>query len=94
MEHEEEVSFKDLVSESDSESEFQIKEASKLIDFVFKGLNEILCEICTSLKWNKPTKIQKETLPYALEGKDIIGLAETGSYSQMKKLIRPLKAVH
>ena len=45
---------------------------------ILKGLNEVLCEICTSLKWFKPTKIQQETLPYALEGKDIIGLAETG----------------
>jgi ATP-dependent RNA helicase DDX47/RRP3 len=29
--------------------------------------------------YKHPTKIQKETLPYALKGQDIIGLAETGS---------------
>jgi ATP-dependent RNA helicase DDX47/RRP3 len=29
--------------------------------------------------YKHPTKIQKETLPYALDGKDLIGLAETGS---------------
>jgi len=31
------------------------------------------------LKWKTPTKIQKEAIPIALQGKDIIGLAETGS---------------
>lgn len=39
----------------------------------------MLCETCESLKWKTPTKIQKEAIPVALQGKDIIGLAETGS---------------
>lgn len=39
----------------------------------------MLCETCESLKWKTPTKIQKEAIPIALLGKDIIGLAETGS---------------
>lgn len=39
----------------------------------------MLCETCESLKWKAPTKIQKEAIPIALQGKDIIGLAETGS---------------
>lgn len=43
------------------------------------GLNESLCQACTELKWKKPSKIQKEAIPLALQGKDIIGLAETGS---------------
>lgn len=34
---------------------------------------------CKSLGYKKPTKIQAESLPYTLEGKDIIALAETGS---------------
>lgn len=40
---------------------------------------DILCKACDQLKWKSPTKIQKESIPVALEGKDIIGLAETGS---------------
>lgn len=32
-----------------------------------------------NLKYIYPTKIQRETLPYSLKGRDIIGLAETGS---------------
>ena len=50
-------------------------------DSTFKsiGVCEELCEVLDRLNYKYPTKIQKETLPYALEGKDIIGLAETGS---------------
>lgn len=39
----------------------------------------MLCEACSELKWKNPSKIQKEAIPVALQGKDIIGLAETGS---------------
>ena len=34
---------------------------------------------CESLGYKKPTKIQAESLPYTLKGRDIIALAETGS---------------
>lgn len=40
---------------------------------------DVLCEACSQLKWKAPTKIQREAIPVALQGKDIIGLAETGS---------------
>lgn len=43
------------------------------------GIVDVFCEACESLKWKAPTKIQKEAIPVALEGNDIIGLAETGS---------------
>jgi len=29
---------------------------------------DVLCEACTSLKWTKPSKIQKEAIPQALKG--------------------------
>jgi len=38
-----------------------------------------LTEACVSLGWKHPTRIQQECIPYAIEGRDIIGLAETGS---------------
>lgn len=47
----------------------------------FKSL-EVMDELCNaakSLNWHYATQIQKETLPHALLGRDIIGLAETGS---------------
>lgn len=43
------------------------------------GVNDALCEACSRLQWKNPTKIQAESLPYSLKGRDIIGLAETGS---------------
>ena len=43
------------------------------------GVCDELCEVLEKLNYKYPTKIQKESLPYALDGKDIIGLAETGS---------------
>jgi len=43
------------------------------------GLCEELCAAVDELGYKHPTKIQRESLPYSLQGKDIIGLAETGS---------------
>lgn len=43
------------------------------------GLIEQLCEACDQLGYKKPTPIQAQAIPLALEGRDIIGLAETGS---------------
>ncbi|XP_056310885.1 probable ATP-dependent RNA helicase DDX47 [Danio aesculapii] len=43
------------------------------------GVTEVLCEACDQLGWKKPTKIQIEAIPVALQGRDVIGLAETGS---------------
>ena len=43
------------------------------------GVCAPLCEAATSLGWAKATRIQKETIPPALSGRDVIGLAETGS---------------
>lgn len=39
----------------------------------------MLCDAIKLMKWKKPSKIQREAIPLALQGKDIIGLAETGS---------------
>ncbi|XP_061605834.1 probable ATP-dependent RNA helicase DDX47 [Phyllopteryx taeniolatus] len=43
------------------------------------GVTDVLCESCDLLGWKSPTKIQIEAIPLALQGKDVIGLAETGS---------------
>ncbi|KAM9780409.1 putative ATP-dependent RNA helicase DDX47 [Neosynchiropus ocellatus] len=43
------------------------------------GVTEVLCEACDQLGWKSPSKIQVEAIPVALQGKDVIGLAETGS---------------
>ncbi|XP_058874793.1 probable ATP-dependent RNA helicase DDX47 [Acipenser ruthenus] len=43
------------------------------------GVTDVLCEACEQLGWKTPTKIQVEAIPLALQGRDVIGLAETGS---------------
>lgn len=43
------------------------------------GIIDALAESCETLGYKKPTPIQAESIPLALQGRDIIGLAETGS---------------
>jgi ATP-dependent RNA helicase DDX47/RRP3 len=49
------------------------------ITFASLGLSESLVKACEALGWKHPTKIQAEAIPYALKGRDVIGLAQTGS---------------
>ncbi|KWU43139.1 DEAD-domain-containing protein, partial [Rhodotorula sp. JG-1b] len=49
------------------------------VTFSSLGLLPELCSACTTLGFKHPSEIQQECIPYALEGKDIIGLAQTGS---------------
>ncbi|KAK9925033.1 hypothetical protein M0R45_033374 [Rubus argutus] len=43
------------------------------------GLCDELLEAVDELQWKTPTSIQVETIPHALQGKDLIALAQTGS---------------
>ncbi|KAI9005616.1 DEAD-domain-containing protein [Hyaloraphidium curvatum] len=43
------------------------------------GVIDQLCEACQRLGYKEPTEIQVQAIPQALEGRDIIGLAQTGS---------------
>ena len=43
------------------------------------GVIDSLVEACSALGYKAPTPIQVEAIPLALEGRDVIGLAETGS---------------
>lgn len=66
--------------ESDTDAiEATVEATPDRSSFKALGIDERLCEVCKSLDWNEPTKIQKEAIPIALQGRDIIGLAETGS---------------
>eukprot|EP00099_Drosophila_melanogaster_P018911 NP_610090.1 uncharacterized protein Dmel_CG9253 [Drosophila melanogaster] len=67
-----------LSGEDDKGSEDDAAEEQKLT-WKDLGLNEALCQACDELKWKAPSKIQREAIPVALQGKDVIGLAETGS---------------
>ncbi|OMP03414.1 hypothetical protein CCACVL1_02435 [Corchorus capsularis] len=55
------------------------EEKEEIKSFKDLGLCDELVEACDSLGWKTPTKIQVEAIPQALEGKDLIGVAQTGS---------------
>lgn len=60
-----------------SEPIFEENESS--LTFTDLGVCSELCLACDRLGFKKPTKIQSESIPYALAGKDLIALAVTGS---------------
>ncbi|GAP85213.1 putative ATP-dependent rRNA helicase rrp-3 [Rosellinia necatrix] len=43
------------------------------------GLSDSLVDACRQLGYSAPTPIQRKAIPIALSGRDLIGLAETGS---------------
>jgi ATP-dependent RNA helicase DDX47/RRP3 len=47
--------------------------------FASLGVSEVLCDAIRKLNWKSPTVIQQQAIPVALSGKDVIGLAATGS---------------
>lgn len=54
-------------------------EGERAVTFREMGVKEALCEAIDALGWSSPTDIQAESIPEALNGRDVIGLAETGS---------------
>ncbi|ROW01142.1 hypothetical protein VSDG_02778 [Cytospora chrysosperma] len=74
-------------SSSNSESpdnehtEDAVEEVEDVAPKTFKdlGVVDTLAEACATLKYVHPTRIQEEAIPVALQGRDIVGLAETGS---------------
>ena len=46
---------------------------------ILQGVCDELCEACERLGWTYATEIQKKVIPLALNGHDIVGIAETGS---------------
>lgn len=65
------------VEAASSETEPSTSSAPKT--FKELGLIDSLCEACDKMGYKSPTPIQSESIPLALQGRDIIGLAETGS---------------
>ncbi|GAA94058.1 uncharacterized protein L969DRAFT_15784 [Mixia osmundae IAM 14324] len=48
-------------------------------DFSSLGLIEPLCKVCEQLGYKKPSEIQAQSIPFALQGRDLVALAQTGS---------------
>ncbi|KAG9254440.1 P-loop containing nucleoside triphosphate hydrolase protein [Emericellopsis atlantica] len=77
----------DVASSSSSDAESETvdapsnEEAAEELPKTFKelGIVDALCEACEALNYKHPTPIQAKSIPIALQDRDIIGLAETGS---------------
>ncbi|GAM25412.1 hypothetical protein SAMD00019534_085870 [Acytostelium subglobosum LB1] len=54
-------------------------EVSEKTTFTALGVHPQIVEACDKLGFKHPTEIQKESIPYAIKGRDIVGLAQTGS---------------
>ena len=57
----------------------EISEKVEECTFESLGVEAPLCRAILELGWTKPTDIQTTAIPEALNGRDLIGLAETGS---------------
>ncbi|KKK17512.1 ATP-dependent RNA helicase [Aspergillus rambellii] len=64
-----------------SDNEVPEEEVPRETPKTFKelGIIDQLCEACETMGYKAPTPIQAESIPLALQGRDLIGLAETGS---------------
>lgn len=56
-----------------------IKMLDKETSFADLGVCPEICDAVAKMGYMNPSKIQKESLPFSLKGRDMIGLAETGS---------------
>jgi len=68
----------EVEAESDEEVPDQDDDAEKKT-FQDLGVIDPLCEACEKMGFKRPTPIQAGAIPHALAGRDVIGLAETGS---------------
>ena len=55
------------------------EERTNLLDFDMLGLSPTLQAAVKAAGYDTPTPIQKQAIPLALEGHDIMGLAQTGT---------------
>ncbi|KAG5454496.1 putative ATP-dependent RNA helicase t26g10.1 [Clonorchis sinensis] len=62
-----------------SQSSLSMQSSTNPCGFQSLGVLPDICDILTKLGWSEPTPIQHNAIPVALRGKDLIGIAETGS---------------
>lgn len=65
-------------------------EEESVVSFSSLGISGVLGEAISALGWSSPTEIQAGTLQHALQGRDVIGLAETGDCGATLSLIARL----
>jgi ATP-dependent RNA helicase DDX49/DBP8 len=66
-------------SKSDAELRNDGEASTSSVSFKSLGLTDWLCNVCKSLGMVRPTPVQEACIPAILSGRDVIGLASTGS---------------
>uniref|UniRef100_A0A6B2L3N9 RNA helicase n=1 Tax=Arcella intermedia TaxID=1963864 RepID=A0A6B2L3N9_9EUKA len=56
-----------------------MEETAPEVTFASLGVPAKLCETIATIGWKTPSPIQRDSLPYSMKGRDVIGLAQTGS---------------
>jgi len=64
------------LSEKNSSPDLKVETLNR---FVGLGVSASILEVLAKLNLNKPTPIQEKTIPIALSGQDLIGVAQTGT---------------
>src|SRR5687768_18439260 len=62
-----------------TETELEGQEPDATADFDALGLSESVLRAVSDAGYRTPTPIQREAIPLILRGRDIIGLAQTGT---------------
>ena len=72
---------KDEEEEEEEEEEEKEQPSTDVLEVTFASLGVVpaLCSAMAAIGWNKPTEIQANSIHESIKGRDIIGLAETGS---------------
>ena len=71
--------IKDKQSKTEETIEDNVRQDDDSKNFEELGVCSEICEAVKKMGYKHPSKIQVDSLPYTLDGRDIIGLAETGS---------------
>ena len=56
-----------------------IAESKQINGFAGLGISEIILDVLNKLQFITPTPIQHKAIPVAIEGKDVVGIAQTGT---------------
>ncbi|EAL67300.1 hypothetical protein DDB_G0280147 [Dictyostelium discoideum AX4] len=76
---EEEKEIEEFINNTNQKKSEEEEKKYENVTFESLGVHPQIIDACNKLGFNKPKEIQRESIPWALKGRDIIGLAQTGS---------------
>jgi ATP-dependent RNA helicase DeaD len=88
------MSTEDLSEQLDKEATVLFEPENTLPDFEFSQLPAWLKARVDAMGWKNPTPVQRKSIPYQLDGRDMIVQARTGSGKTAGYLLPMLERVH